>query len=341
MMKDKRRIAIAGGTGFIGRAVFKHLLTRGYDVIVLTRSPRPREDGVREEYWDGQTLGPWAKLVDGAHGVINLAGKNVNCRYTPRARDEMNQSRMLAVRVMHEAVARCAAPPKVLVQASSLPIYGDAGDRVCDESAPPGIGYPVETCLLWEGEFNRVPPTAETRRVMFRIGFVLGPGGGVLRTLSRLTRCFLGGTVGNGRQYISWLHIDDLCEMFRWAIEREEMSGVYNACTPNPLPNAQFMRELRRALHRPWSPPTPPWMVKIGAWLICTEALLALTGRRCVPKRLMEMNFPFQFLDVRSALADIYRARATVRCLQPDCDAGPPGKTQSSLPPPGVTASRF
>jgi uncharacterized protein (TIGR01777 family) len=310
---NKGKVIIAGGSGFIGGHLADFLAAQGYEPVILTRSPEALAGNrARQVKWDGQTLGEWVREIDGARAVINLAGKNVNCRYTPRVRDEINQSRMYAVRVMHEAIARCARPPRVLIQASSLPIYGDAGDRICDETAPPGMGFPVETCLLWEDEFNRVP-TPDTRRVIVRIGFVLGPGGGVLKTLSRITRCFLGGTIGTGRQCISWLHIRDLCRIFAAAIEREEISGVINACTPTPLPNADFMRALRRAVNRPWAPPTPAWLVHLGSWIIRTEPCLALTGRRAIPRKLMDVGFEFQFRELGPALEDSLQRRARWR----------------------------
>jgi uncharacterized protein (TIGR01777 family) len=273
--------------------------------VVLTRSPSPSRSASKEIQWDGKTLGEWASCLEGAKAVVNLTGKSVNCRYTPENRREINESRVNAVRVMDEAILRCAEPPRVLVQAASVAIYGDTSDRWCDETTPPGEGFPVETCLLWERAFDSTP-TPRTRRVMLRIGFVLGRDGGALRTLAGLTKWGLGGTVGNGRQYISWIHESDMNRMFLEAIEREDLSGVFNATDPNPVTNAEFMCALRRALHRPWSPPAPVWAVHIGSWLMRTEACLALTGRRCSPKRFWERGFNFQFPSLDAALEDIF-----------------------------------
>jgi uncharacterized protein len=298
------RIILAGGSGFLGRLLSEDLASRGIDVVVLTRSPSSRSGPVREVGWDGTSVGDWAAELDGAEAVINLAGKNVNCRYTPANRREINQSRVDSVRAIGEAIRRCDRPPKVWVQTASTAIYGDAGDRICDESAPPGTGFPVETCLLWESAFN-AELTPATRGVLLRISFVLGRGGGALQMLAGLARWFLGGTVGSGRQYISWIHAADMLRVFRRAIENPETSGVYNATGPNPVTNAHFMRSLRIAVGRPWSPPAPAWAVRLGSWVMRTEAELALTGRRCTPRRLVEGGFQFSFPDVGVALRDL------------------------------------
>src|SRR5688572_21328629 len=241
-----KRIIIAGGTGFIGRAIAKELADLGADVVILTRTPERSPQVGRHIAWDGKTLGDWAREVDGADAVINLAGKNVNCRYTPAALTEVDESRVNAVVAMNTAIAQSSAPPRVLIQAATTAIYGDTGDRWLDELTPPGYGVPPLTALKWEHAFA-THPTPQTRRVSLRISFVLGRDGGALWMLSKLTKCFLGGTVGNGRQYISWIHIDDLVSLVVRAIEDESMSGIYNVATPNPVTNAQFMRALRRA----------------------------------------------------------------------------------------------
>jgi uncharacterized protein (TIGR01777 family) len=298
-------VVLAGGSGFLGRALSRDLVRDGHKVTILTRAPRSSSDS-NEVLWDGRTLGPWCSALDGASALVNLAGKNVNCRYTPENRREINESRVASVEVLAKAVGQCKQPPPVWVQCGSLAIYGDAGESWCDDASPPGNGFPVETCRLWESAFDAVELPA-TRRVLLRIGFALGPEGGALETLARLTRWCLGGTIGRGTQYVSWLHLADLQRMFLSAITREEISGVYNACAPHPVTNRVLMSELRRVLQRPWSPPAPEWAVKIGSWLLRTEASLALTGRRCQPRRLLEHGFEFQFPELRPALENLFR----------------------------------
>ncbi|MEY2494958.1 MAG: uncharacterized protein QOJ45_1450, partial [Verrucomicrobiota bacterium] len=286
----KRRIILAGGSGFLGRSLGEVLSRGGYEVIVLGRGPSKVSGGRRHEQWDGRSLWDWAGHLDGAKAVVNLTGRSVNCRHTPENKREIMDSRVNSVRVLGEAISGCTVPPEVFVQASSLAIYGDPGDLWCDEEAPPAHGFSEEVCKRWEGAFAEVRAPG-MRKVVLRIGIALAAHQGALPVLARLTRWFLGGKVSHGRQYISWIHIVDLVRMFVEAIERPDLSGVLNATGPNPVTNAEFMRELRHALHRPWSPPVPAWATQIGARLMGTEASLALTGRRCQPARFLENGF--------------------------------------------------
>jgi len=302
----KKRVVLAGGSGFLGRAFAAQLLLKDYEVVVLTRSPRAREDGVAEVAWNGKSLGDWVQWVEGAHAVVNLAGRSVNCRHTPENLREINESRINSVNAVATAIHNVTKPPRVWVQAGSLAIYGDLDDQWCEEGTLSGEGTTVQTCRLWENAFKTVP-VSDTRRVLLRIGLVLARDAGALSVLGKLTRWFLGGAAGNGRQYMSWIHLADMNQMLVDAIERDEMVGVFNATGPNPVTNAEFMRELRRALHRPWSPPAPVWAVKLGSRWMETEPSLALTGRRCRPARFLRLGFKFQFPELRGALKDIYR----------------------------------
>jgi uncharacterized protein (TIGR01777 family) len=301
----KRRIIVAGGSGFIGQAVSLLLLSEGYEVVVLTRAASHQAGTIRHVRWDGYETDGWVETLDGAKAIVNLTGKNVNCRRTPENRREIIDSRVNSVRALGEALGRCAQPPEVFVQASGIAIYGDAGDRWCDEAAPHGSGFLAEVSQAWEGAFSEVR-VSSVRKCLFRIGPVLGPNGGLLEPLARLTRCFLGGHVGSGQQFLSWIHIIDLTRMFLCAIKDDDNFGVFNAVAPNPATNAQFMCELRRALHRPWSPPVPSFAAKIGAWIVGTDASLALTGQRCAPKHFLAKNFEFEFPNLREALASFF-----------------------------------
>ncbi len=304
-MKTSPRIVLAGGSGFLGRSLSTVLIAKGYEVFVLGRTA-PHEAGpVHHVQWDGKTLGAWKKVLDGAAAVVNLTGKSVNCRYTSKNKREIIESRVDSVRVLGQAITECAKPPVAFVQAGSLAIYGDPGDRWCDENAPEGDGFSVEVCRRWEEAFRAIQAPL-MRKAVLRIGFALGPNGGALEVLARLTRFFLGGAVGTGRQFVSWIHIADLNRMFLAAIERNDISGVFNATAPNPVTNAEFMREMRRALHRPWSPPVPALVAHIGSWFMRTEASLALGGRRCTPKHFLERGFEFQFTALRGALEDLF-----------------------------------
>jgi uncharacterized protein (TIGR01777 family) len=302
----KPRVVLAGGSGFLGQALAKALVGKGYQVVVLTRGAHREGTAIRYLHWDGETLGDWSQSVEGAKALVNFTGRSVNCRHTPEHRREIMESRVNSVRVLGEAVSRCTQPPEVWVQAGSLAIYGDPDDLWCDEDAPHADGFSEDVCKRWEGEFEKIQ-TPGVRKVVMRIGIVLDANSGALPVLARLTRFFLGGRVGHGRQYVSWIHVADLIRMFVDAIERPEISGVFNVTGPNPVTNAVFMRELRRVLHRPWSPPVPAWATRIGAFFMRTEPSLALTGRRCRPKRFLENGFQFEFPELRGALADLYR----------------------------------
>ncbi len=302
-----KRIVLAGGSGFVGQALAGRLLADGYEVIVLSRrAPHSKSSKARGTIvpWDGSTLGDWARFLEDALAVVNLTGKNINCRPTQSNRREIVRSRVASIQAVGEAIRRCRRPPRVLVQTAAVGIYGNAGDQVCDESTPPGHGFLGEICRQWEKAFDESPMPG-VRRVVIRLGAVLGREGGAFPPLARLTRCFLGGAVGRGRQYISWLHLADAVRIYHQAIDREDFQGVYVAAAPQPATNAQFMRELRAALHRPWSPPVPAWAVRLGAWLIASNAELLLIGQRCAPRRLMAQGFAYEFGELRRALKDL------------------------------------
>jgi uncharacterized protein len=302
---SKGLVVLAGGSGFLGRALSAELGRAGYEVLVLTRKGRRGRAG--RAVWDGRTAGDWARLLEGAEAVVNLAGRSVNCRYTRRNRREIVESRVGSVEALGRAVRACARPPKVFIQVASLAIYGDAGGRVCCEDAPAGRGFSAETCVRWERAFDALELPA-TRKVLLRTGLVLGRGGGALPTLARLARCGLGGTMGDGRQYVSWLHVQDFTRLVRWCLERGDAAGVYNATGPAPVTNGEFMCELRCALRRTWSPRTPAWLVRLGSFLMRTEAELVLRGRRGLPDRLVEEGFKFMYTNLEAALADLFYA---------------------------------
>lgn len=305
-MTSSKRIVIAGGSGFIGTALGRTFFSRGYAVTVLTRTPRGRSDGVRELAWNGENPGEWISALDGADAVINLTGKGINCPHTPENLREIAASRVNSVKALATGMEHVAQPPKVWVQASAVGYYGDTHDYSCAETAANGSGTLADICHQWESAFASVK-LPSVRKVTLRIGFVLGREGGALPVLASLTRVFLGGAVGSGRQYISWIHLADLVQMFVAAVENEKISGPFNAVAPAAVTNAEFMRELRRAYHRPWSPPVPEFAVRLGAKWMGGEPTLALISQRCVPKRFLESGFKFMFPELKPALLDLCR----------------------------------
>jgi uncharacterized protein len=301
----KPRIVLAGGSGFIGQSLSPFLISKNYEAIVLTRSGSNHRGAVFNKHWDGKSPGDWIESINGASAVVNLTGRSINCRHSPENRRQIIDSRVDSERVLGQAIGQCAQPPKVFVQVAGVGIYGDKGERICDETTAPGDDFVTEVCQKWEAAFDSVD-APRTRKVLLRLGVVLGPNGGFLEVLGGLTRWFMGGQVGSGRQYISWIHVTDLSRMVLAGIEDEELTGTFNATSPNPVTNAEFMGELRRVLHRPWSPPVPEFAARIGSWLMGTEASLALVSQRCVPKRFLENGFNFEFPTLRQALTNIF-----------------------------------
>jgi uncharacterized protein (TIGR01777 family) len=304
---NNKRVVLAGGSGFLGQAIAKELLQRNCEVVVLTRTlhERDEEAEVKEVEWDGEHVGDWINCLDGAETVVNLAGRNINCRHTPENLREIIESRVNAVRAISAAICHVKQPPRVWVQAGAVGFYGNCGDQWCDETASSGQTSLAEVCRLWE-QACHAAASLHTRRVLFRIGLVLGRDGGALPMLANLTRWFLGGAAGSGKQYISWIHLADLTQMFLQAIEPENfLAGTYNAVAPNPATNGEFMRALRHNFYRPWCPPAPAWAIKPISRLIRTEPSLILNGCRCAPKRFLESGFEYQFPDLRGALKNI------------------------------------
>lgn len=302
----RKRIVLAGGSGFIGSALARECLAKYGEVIVLTRTPRKRDDGVTEVAWSGEHIGEWIKYLNGADAVVNLAGKNINCRHTEENVRALTESRVNSVCAIGQALEHVKAPPHVWVQASAIGYYGNSKDRICDESSPNGPDILSDICRQWEYTFNNVPAPG-TRKVLLRIGIVLGHDGGALPVLARLTKWFLGGSAGSGEQFMSWIQVKDLMGIVEESITRMDWSGTFNAVAPNPVRNVEFMRELRRTLHRPWSPPAPALAIKLGARLMKTEPSLALDSCRAVPKRLTDAGFQFQFPELGRALKAVFK----------------------------------
>ena len=305
-----KRILLAGGSGFLGNALAKHFCERGDEVIVFTRQPRGRSDGVKEISWDARTLGSWAQFVDGADVVINLAGRSVDCRYNAKNRHDIIASRVDSTRVLGEAIARAQQPPRVWLNSSSATIYKHTFDTPMDENGATGAtpeahdAFSIEVIEQWERALNQAV-TLATRKVALRISLVLGRDGGVFPVLRRLTKFGLGGRMGSGRQFVSWIHLADFLRAVDWLIEHEEISGAVNLAAPNPQPNVEMMRLFREAGGVPFGLPATETMLEVGAFLLRTETELILKSRRVVPGRLLAAGFQFQFPELRAALKNL------------------------------------
>lgn len=306
-----QKIVIAGGSGFLGISLASYLTERGAEVTILSRTPPQVRGEWRYASWDGRTLGAWTQTLDGAAGLVNLAGRSVNCVKTPAHQDEILRSRVESTCVLGAALRTLSEPPPVWVQMSTAHIYGDPPSAVCDEDAPTGCGLAPFVGRAWEDAFHasRLP---SQRAVILRTSFVLGrdrgAGGGALATLARLARFGLGGRVGAGMQGMSWIHEADLNRLFERAIEDAAMRGSYIASAPRPVSQQEFMRSLRGAVGIPIGLPTPEWLVRCGARLILrTDPELALYGRYVVSRRLAEEGFVFQWPELSPALENLLR----------------------------------
>jgi uncharacterized protein len=296
------KVVVAGGSGFIGRAVVAVALESGHEAVVLSRSGRAVA-GARGVQWDGATLGSWASELEGAAGVVNLAGESVLKRWTPAHRKAMHASRIGPTRLIGEAVAACSEPPKAWVNASAIGWYGDTGQREVSEASPAAQDETAALCRDWEAAVDEAV-TPSTRKVKVRIGLVLGNEAGALPMLTKVTKAFLGGPLGDGSDYKSWIHVRDLARMVVWAIE-SDVVGPINGTAPNPVTEADFMAALRAALGRPPVPPAHPFVAEALSGVLGIPKHVLLAGCRVVPAIPLARGFQFEFPTVESALADL------------------------------------
>lgn len=286
---------------------------RRHEVTVLSRHPAPAP--WKTVAWDGQTLGPWAQALEGCDVCINLAGRSVNCRYTPANRAAIYDSRIVSTRVLGEAIAALAQPPRLWLNMSTATIYRHALDRPMDETdgelgggepgAPDTWNFSIRVARDWEAVFFAAR-ASRTRKVALRSAIVMiAQPGGAFALLSRLVRLGLGGANGTGPQFVSWIHQDDFVRAVEWLLDHEEIDGVVNLASPMPLPNRDFMRALRRAWGQPIGLPATRWMIEAAAWALRTEPELVLKSRRVVPRRLAESGFRFEFPHWPQAAQDL------------------------------------
>ncbi|MEO6714198.1 MAG: TIGR01777 family oxidoreductase [Mycobacteriales bacterium] len=296
------KVVIAGGSGSLGRRVAADLAARGDEVVVLTRTPSGATP-YREVAWDGRTVGAWAGELAGA-AVINVCGDLVDRRPTAANIELLTRSRVEPTRALVDAAWGLDVAPAVWIQMSTLAIYGDAGEAILTESAAPADGPPQMAGVArdWEAAASAV---IVKRKIVLRTGIVLDPGTPAFSRLQGIVKWGLGGRIGTGRQWTSWVHVADFVALIRHCIDRPTMAGVVHATSPCPVPNAQLMAAFRRALRRPLAPPTPAFLVHAGAVLLRTDPALALTGRRAVPAKLLGDGFQFLHPHIEEALDDL------------------------------------
>jgi uncharacterized protein (TIGR01777 family) len=305
-MKTPGRVVVAGGSGLIGRALVESLLEAGVEAVVLTR--RADADwaapGVRVAEWDGRTVGAWKEAIDGAAAVVNLCGENVGAgRWSAARKVKLRSSRLEPTRALVEAIRAARARPKVLVQASAVGFYGASDDRELDESAPAGSGFLPDLCVAWEAASAEVEALG-VRRVLLRSGIVMARHGGALAKMLPAFRLGVAGRLGDGRQWFSWIHLEDHVEAIQLLLERDDLSGAFNLTAPQPVRNEELTRTLARTLRRPALLPVPRFVLRA---LFGEMGDVLLQGQRAVPRRLLAAGHRFRYPELDGALAALLR----------------------------------
>ncbi len=300
-MPDK--VIITGGRGFIGSALAGSLAQAGYNVVVLSRRSGGEEASITFDEWDGQTVGPWARHLDGAAAVVNLAGESLaEGRWTAERKQALLDSRVKSTQTLIKALEQTPQRPKALIQTSAIGFYGPGGDEPFTENSPGGAGFLAEVCRQWEQTALSVESLG-VRLVIIRLGVVLGRDGGMMKRLSTLFRRGLGGPWGSGRQWLSWVHLADVISAVEYFLHTPTAQGVYNLTAPQPVQVQVFARRLGEALHRPALLRTPAAMLRLAMGEMADEMLL--TGQRVEPQKLLQEGFTFRFPDLKDALKDI------------------------------------
>jgi len=308
------RVVVSGGTGFIGKALTRALIERGDDVVVLTRGEAKKKETTEKtggslsfERWTPEKRGDWMKIVDGADAIVHLTGASVaDERWTKERKALLRSSRIESTKLITKAIAEATKKPAVFVSFSGVGHYGmKAGDKILTEEDPPGDDFLAKLTEDWEKEALAAKEASggATRVCITRMGLVLGKGGGVYGKLEPLFKAYVGGPVGNGEQYMPWIHIRDAVRAIECLIERPELEGAFNVVGPEPVTMNELTKQLGESLHRPSVMRVPPFAVKLAMGSEAAEAVL--TGQRALPKRLTEAGFAFVFADLRSALEDI------------------------------------
>ena len=315
------KIVVPGGSGQVGAVLVRALCANGHEAVILSRGGA---GGARVVQWDARTVGPWAREIDGADVVINLAGRNVNCRYTEENLNEMMSSRIDSTRAVGLAIQKATRPPRAWLQMSTATIYAHRFDAPNDEAtgriggeepdAPRDWKFSIEIAKAWE-RAQQEANTPRTRKVALRTAMVMSPDrGGIFDMLLRLTRFGLGGAIAGGRQFVSWIHDRDFARAVEFLI-RSELEGAVNLAAPNPLRQRDFMAALRAAWGTPISLPATRWMAEIGAFFLRTDTELLLKSRRVAPARLLDAGFGFDFPDWPAAAQNLVERRRSDKLL--------------------------
>ena len=299
------RLILTGGTGFIGTRLRESLTEKGHEVVILTRqASRENQPGVRARYayWNPPQKGAWEKELEGVDGIINLAGEPIaGKRWTPEQKQKILQSRAGATQAVVRAIERAKRKPLFLINASAVGYYGPHGDEEVTEEAGHGKDFLSQTCQAWEAHALRAEDFG-LRVVRLRIGIVLEKGGGALAKMLFPFQFGLGGPLGSGRQWMSWIHREDLIGLIHFLLEKREARGAVNATSPSPVRMKEFTQVLGHVLHRPALFPVPGWVLKI---LLGEMADMLLTGQKVLPQRALKLGYSFKYSRLEPALKEI------------------------------------
>lgn len=299
-----KKMVIAAGTGFLGTVLIDFFKESYQEIVVLTRRKSERKNNIQFVHWNANSLTGWEEVLENADVLINLAGKSVDCRYTPENKAAILSSRIDSTRVLNEAVLQCKNPPKHFINSSTATIYRHSEDKQMDEySGEIGDDFSMNVAKSWEKAFYDVQ-TDKTLKTAVRTSIVLGKNGGAFIPLKRLTQFGLGGKVGNGNQFVSWIHELDFARAIAFIIDNNT-TGSVNVVSPRPVRNVDFMRKLRKAVGIPFGIPVSITLLQIGAKIIQTEPELVLKSRNVIPKRLTENGFTFEYQDLEKAFKNL------------------------------------
>ena len=299
-----KKMVIAAGTGFLGTLLIDFFKESYQEIIVLTRGKSEQKNNIEYVHWNANSLTDWEMVLENADVLINLAGKSVDCRYTPENKAAILSSRIDSTKVLNEAVLKCENPPKHFINSSTATIYRHSEDKQMDEySGEIGDDFSMNIAKSWEKAFYDVE-IDKTLKTAVRTSIVLGKNGGAFIPLKRLTQLGFGGKNGNGNQFVSWIHELDFARAISFIIEKR-LEGNINVVSPKPQRNVDFMRELRKAVGIPFGIPISENMLKIGAKIIQTEPELVLKSRNVIPKRLTENGFTFEYHNLEKAFKNL------------------------------------
>lgn len=294
----RKKVVLAGGTGFIGKFLEDKFKALGYDVHIISR---------QEQHISWNNHKEIVEAVDHSDMLINLAGKSVDCRYNEKNKKEILRSRTETTRTLGEALKKCENPPSLWINSNTATIYRHAEDRpMTEESGEIGTGFSVDVAKEWEKAFFTIQ-LPQTRQVALRIAIVLGPGGGVMTPFKNLVRFGLGGAQGPGNQMFSWIHIEDIFGIIQFLQELKELNGVFNCSSPHPVTNRELMAQLRETMNVKIGLPSPKWLLDMGAIMIQTETELIMKSRWVIPERLERAGYTFKHKDIGQALAHILK----------------------------------